>query len=165
MRVALNRMEEQLALPLDLSEWFDRPALLQWVIEVIDSLDWNNPDLTAYLAAHPGYHPKMMLSLVTYAYAIGVYEAEEVAELCFKDEGAKSLCGKHEPTAKGVTRFRRENKGLLKWTLVELFKRALQTRFGWEEAVLPAGLRRHLVDSAVARLDIARTMIRGTEEP
>ena len=58
-----------------------------------------------------------------------------------------------------VRGFRRDCRGLLKWALVQLFKRALRARLG--DFMLPAGLKRRLVDAAVMRLDLARQMDRG----
>jgi hypothetical protein len=44
---------------------------------------------------------------------------------------------------------------------VELFKRVLREKFELGDTLLPAGLRRYLVDAATARLDVARDIDRA----
>ena len=66
--------------------------------------------------------------------------------------------------SKTIARFRRDNRGLVKWCLVHLFRRALRAKFGLGETPLPAGLKKYLVDAAIMRIDIARHMDRGSRE-
>jgi hypothetical protein len=152
----------ELAMPWDLTEWFDPAALRQWITDEIESLDWANPELIEYLRSNPAYHPKMLLCLLSYAYATGAYDSEEIVRRCEKDVPFREICGSHAPASgHALSRFRRENRGLLKWCLVQLFKHAIKARL--YESHLPAGLKRRLLDVAVTRLDLARQMDRGAE--
>ncbi|HEY2952514.1 MAG TPA: transposase [Verrucomicrobiae bacterium] len=156
------KVSDELAMPWDLTEWFDPVVLRQWITEEIESLDWNNPELIDYLRSNPAFQPKMLLCLLAYAYATGLFDSEEIVRRCEKDETLRSICGSHVPASgHALIRFRRENRGLLKWSLVQLFKRAIRARLG--EFHLPAGLKRRLLDVAVTRLDMARQMDRGGE--
>ena len=153
---------DELAVPWDLTEWFDAVVLRQWICGTVETLNWSNPELVEYLRTHPAYRPRMLLCLLAYAYATGVYDSEEIVRRCEHDPGFREICGSHPPVdASSLSRFRRENRGLLKWCLVQLFKRAIKARLG--DIFLPAGLKRRLLDAAVARLDFARQMDRGGE--
>jgi len=78
------------------------------------------------------------------------------------EESFRSICSRQAPSSdKALIRFRRENRGLLKWSLTQLFKRALKARLG--ELRLPAGLKGRLLDAAVTRLGMARQMDRGSD--
>src|SRR5437667_103484 len=117
---------EEVALPWDLTEQFSPAVVRQWIVEEVETLDWSNPEVREYLRLHPAYQPKMLLCLLTFAYATGVYESEEIVRRCDKDENYRAIAGEHAPgSAKALVRFRRENRGLLKWCLVQLFKRAV----------------------------------------
>ena len=152
----------ELAMPWDLTEWCDPVVLCQWITEEIESLDWTNQELIDYLRSNPAYQPKMLLCLLAYAYATGIFDSEEIVRRCERDEALRSICGCHAPASgHALVRFRRENRGLLKWSLVQLFKRAIRARLG--EFHIPAGLKRRLLDVAVTRLDMARQMDRGGE--
>jgi hypothetical protein len=151
---------EQLALPWDLREWFAPAVLCQWIVEEVDSLDWSNPELIEHLRTRPGYEPKPLFSLMVYAYATAAFESDEIQRRFIAQEEYRSIGGPHARwDARSFTRFRRENRGLLKWALVQVFKRAIRAKRG--DILLPAGLKRRLIGAAVTRLDLARQLDRG----
>lgn len=160
--VKSSTREGELLIPLNLTEWVDGTSLRRWIAEVVETLDWSDPKVESILRAHPTYQPKMLLTLLTYAYATAVYESDEVVQHCDSDETFRLISGGRPPeTAGAVKRFRRENRGLLKWCLVQVFKRAIRSKEG--DILLPAGLKRQLVDAAAMRLNVARHMDRGAE--
>ena len=151
------------AFPWDISEWLEKPRLLAGVAEDIRGLDWNNPELVAFLRANPSLQLRLLLVLVTYAYAIGICESEEVVELYYRDNLLKSMFPKPPPSPAAVTRFRRENRGLLKWSIGQSLKRVVRNHFELGEAPLPAGLKKALLDSAGARVDVGRHLDRSVQ--
>ena len=156
------RQRNELALPWDLGDWVDPARLLEWVVTEVDRLDWTNPTLLDFQEKNPGYRPRMMLCLLTWAYAAGLFDSEEISQACFRQGYLLAFCENRPPTASAVARFRRENRGLLKWSLVQLFKRVLKHRFRLPDSFWPAGINLYLSDSAVQRLDLARQMDRGS---
>src|SRR5437899_773876 len=110
---------EKLEIPLDLSEWCQRETLVAWIKEELEGLDWANPELIAYLSAHPSYQPKAWLSLLTLGYVTGNFESEEIVRCCYADEAFRSLCSGAFPSPPELGRFRRDNRGLLKSLLAE----------------------------------------------
>ena len=153
---------EDLALPWDLKNWFEAPVLRQWVIDEIQTLNWNNPEVIEYLSQRPGFQPKAALCLLTYAYATGIFESEEIDRKSHVDPEYVAIVGADwKGESRQLRRFRRDCRGLLKWALVQVFKQALRARLG--EFMLPAGLKRRLVDAAVMRLDLAHQMDRSQD--
>jgi len=158
-----NEQPEKFSLPWDLTDWLDKPRLLSGILEEIDSLDWTNQGLVEFLRANPAFRPRFLLLLVTYAYVMGVCESEEVAELCYQDEELKRRFPGLVPSATAITRFRRENRGLLKWSVAQTFKRALREHFQLGDTTLPAGLRRIMTDAAQMRIDVGRHLDRSVQ--
>jgi hypothetical protein len=153
-----------LQLPWDLSQWAEVPQIRSWAEDVVGALDWNNPELSEWLRTHPDVQPKEMLSVLTLAYGLGIYDMEELENACYSNPDFQRLCGKgSKPGASQLNRFRRENRGLLKHCLFEVFKRAFKARFDLGDTFIPPGIRKHLLESSVARLDIARQMGRGND--
>jgi hypothetical protein len=146
----------ELKIPLDLSEWCAKQTLLAWIEEELQTLDWSNPELVAYLRLHPAYQPRMLLSVLTLAYATSVFESDEIVRLCYEDDTFRGLFSGPTPSPAELGRFRRENRGLLKHLLTQTFRRAVRQKFELGEALLPAGLRQFLTEIATVRLDIAR---------
>jgi transposase len=148
--------------PLNLAEWIDEALLREWITEAVESLDWSDPRVVAILRDHPAYRPKVMLVLLTYAYATTVFEAEEILRRCESNEVFQQISqGRPPGSGTAISRFRRENRGLLKWSLVQVFKRAIRHRTG--EVLFPPRLKRQLADAAVMRLNVARQMDSGAE--
>jgi hypothetical protein len=154
---------ERFVIPWDLSEWVDKPTLLRRIVEDVDSLDWGNPAVAEYLQQRPEFQPKMMLQLLTYAYAVGVLDASEVEALFFGDKTFAALGWARPPKVKVIGRFRRENRGLLKWSLLQALNRIVREKYSLGTRLLP-GLQRFLLDNAVQRLDLARQVDQSAAE-
>ncbi len=154
---------DQLGLPWDLTEWVSAEDLLRWIDEDVATLDWNNPTLVAFLQAHPDFKPKAMLRLLTFAYATGFYSSEDIVQNSYRDKNFFSICEDGVPRSKEIIAFRRENRALLKWFLVQLFKRALRVKFNLGDFLVPPGLKQRLAEAAVTRVDIARHLDRGEQ--
>lgn len=159
--VTINRAQaleedDRLLFPLDLSEWMPTERILEIITALIEELNWHNPELVKYLRAHPKYRPKMLLRLLCFAYTTGTVAAEEIESNCFTDPFLRCICENDPPESKEISRFRRNNRGLLKWVLAQLLKEVLRQKFALREKVFPAGLRQFLFEAAVERLDLAR---------
>jgi Transposase domain (DUF772) len=163
-KASMMKATPELGLPWDLSEWAEVMHLCSWVEESVGGLDWKNPELAVWQRAHPDVQPRILLSVLTLAFALGMYDAEEIENACYNQPAFQNLCGKFPPPrAAQLSRFRRENRGLLKYCLFELFKRAFRARFETVGSLIPAGIRKHLSEASVARLDIARQMGRVSD--
>jgi transposase len=159
-----EQREDRLTLPHDLSEWVEKETLLEWTVGQIEILNWENPQLVKYLETHPQYRPKTLLRLLSFCYATGVFAAEDIEANCFSDVFCRFICESDPPLAREISRFRRENRGLLKWLLAELLKQVLKKKFNLGNTLFPAGLRRFVENVALERLDLARHLDRAGHE-
>ena len=162
MRTATRqRSDERLAVPWNIAEWVDTQTVRAWVEEEIATLDWTSPGLLAFLRENPNLRARVLLTVLGYAYCTGVYDSEEVSGLCATEPALRAICEDNLPSTRMLERFRRENRGILKWVLVQILKRGLRTRYNLNTSMLPAGLKQYLVDLATERLDVARHMDRA----
>lgn len=152
--------EAQFQIPWDITEWIDRATLLDGIEADIGSLDWNNALLKEFLRANPAFRPRLLLVLMTYSYSMGICESEEILGLYYKDTRLQQLFPEPPLSANVITRFRRENRGLLRWAVNQVMKRALRIHLSLGEAPIPAGLKRALLDAAGARIDVGRQLDR-----
>lgn len=155
--------EAELSIPLDLSQWVPCSQLGEWIKEDVGALNWNNPELLAALRRQPEYEPRPLLQTLVLGYATGVFGAEEIERHCATNPDFRAVRPKFSPRPVELKQFRRENLGLLKWCLVKVITRALTSQFieRDEIEVLPPGLRRHVVENATERMDLARHMDRS----
>jgi hypothetical protein len=92
-----------------------------------------------------------------------VLETEEIIAALKSIPAFKDLWKEPLPRAKEMERFRRENRGLLKWALVQILRRALQSKWQLADIRLLSGVRTALVEAAGERLDLARHMDRAAQ--
>lgn len=158
-------MEEELSIPLDLGLWVPVSQLREWIMSDVATLDWTNEGLLELLRQHPDFEPKALMNVMTLGYATGIFAAEEIARHCSEDPAFRGVRPRLPPIASEMKKFRRANRGLLKWCLAQVITRALKTQFieGDSIQVFPPGLRRYIVENAVERLDLARHMDRSGE--
>lgn len=149
------------SIPWDLGEWEKRELVRDWVVEEIERLEWDEPEVRRYIQAHPRAHPKMMLRVLTYAYLTGLFESEEIALACRQDTPLRALSGNSELTTFSIARFRRQNRPVLKWTLMRVMRRAIAAGLGCQPERMPVTFRRSVEASALERLNFARHLDQG----
>ena len=157
--------KEDLSMPLDLSEWVPASQLQEWIMSDVATLDWTNEELLELLRQYPDFEPKALLNTMTLGYVTGIFGAEEIARRCSEDLAFRGVRPKLPPIAAEMKKFRKENRSVLKWCLVNVITRALKSQFIEGDRIdrLPPGLRRYVVENAVERLDLARHMDRSGE--
>ena len=91
--------DQSLLLPPDLRDWLDEDHLAWFVIEAIEELD-----LELFYAAYradghgrAAHDPKMMLTLLAYAYCVG--------ERCREDVAFRVVCANRSPTTRRSPAF------------------------------------------------------------
>src|SRR5262245_28004061 len=160
----LEENPDRLALPWDLREWLGEFTILGWIEEDIERLEWDDAQLVGFLRAHPAFRPRSLLCLLTYAYATGTFGSDDVTNGCYEDPMLRAICGLATPTRRELNAFRRENRGLLKKLLNQLFSRAMREKLQLADQRLPAGLKKRLEEAASTRIDLARHMDRAASD-
>jgi len=100
--------EQSLLLPPDLRDWLDEDHLAWFVIEAIDELDLE-PFYAAYRADGHGraaHDPKMMLTLIAYAYCVGERSSRGIERRCREDVAFRVICANQAPDHATIARFR-----------------------------------------------------------
>jgi transposase len=100
--------DQSLLLPPDLRDWLPEDHLAWFVIAAIDELDLE-PFYRAYRADGHGraaHDPKMMLTLITYAYCIGERSSRGIERRCREDVAFRVICANWVPDHATIARFR-----------------------------------------------------------
>src|SRR5256886_11197897 len=100
--------EQPLLLPPDLHDWLEEDHLAWFVIEAIEELD-----VDAFYASYrsdghgrAAHEPKMMLTLLTYAYAVGERSSRAIERRCREDVAFRVICANQAPDHATIARFR-----------------------------------------------------------
>ena len=101
--------EQAFLLPPDLRDWLPADDLGHFVIEAVERVD-----LGAFRVNHRGtgsaqYHPRMMLALLIYCYANGIFSSRRIERATHRDIGVRFVAANRHPDHDTIARFRREN--------------------------------------------------------
>jgi transposase len=113
--------DQPFLLPPDLRDWLPEGHLAWFILDVVDQLDLE-PFLRAYRAdghGHPAYHPKTLLGVLLYAYAVGVRSSRQIERRCQEDLAFRVLAGNQAPDHVTIARFRVRHERALAGFLVE----------------------------------------------
>ena len=102
---------QSLLLPPDVREWLPEGHLAHHVSDLVDGLD-----LTAFYVPYEGdgrrnapYAPRMMVKVLLYAYATGVFSSREIARKLEEDVAFRMLAAGNFPQHRTVCEFRRRH--------------------------------------------------------
>jgi transposase len=100
--------DQALLLPPDLRDWLPDDHLAWFVIEAIDELELE-PFYASYRADGHGaaaHEPKMMLTLLAYAYCAGERSSRGIERRCREDVAFRVICVNQVPDHATIARFR-----------------------------------------------------------
>jgi transposase len=106
---------QPLLLPQALADYLPEDDLAYFVPEVVAELD-----LAAIFApyereqrGYPPYHPQMLVGLLLYAYARGVYSSRRIAAACRYDVGFMVVTARQTPDFRTIAAFRKRHLAAL----------------------------------------------------
>jgi transposase/IS5 family transposase len=94
-------------LPPSVDEWLPEDHLARFIVEVVDSLD-----LRAMASAYGGrgsaaYHPSLLLSLLIYGYATGVFSSRRIERATYDSVAFRFIAAGSHPDHDTLATFRR----------------------------------------------------------
>jgi hypothetical protein len=149
---------EEFTVLTDLSDWVPPSRLKDWIEQEIERLNWDIPHISESSWQPLDDQPKMLLALLSFAYATRVFCLEEIAERCFSDAMFRLICEGSVPFVHELSNFRRRNRRRLERILAGVFLQAIRDKFDLEVIWLSPELVQDLSVHAKATLDLARHM-------
>jgi len=107
-------------LPPDLRTVVDERTLLRLILESIPEGDAARP---AAPATEVSLRPPMMLTLICYSYAIGLYGSTDLESMLLQDRTLRYICARQFPRWQDIRRFRRGNRARIEQTLSAVLMR------------------------------------------
>ena len=145
----------EIMLPNDLREWIEKHTLARLVLAAAQDGSVPSAHADAVADGNADFRPPILLSLLTYCYATGIYSSTDI-ELSFtQDTLVRHLCANTYPEAHRSRWFRRDNRQRIQRCLAEVFQRAWCIRCGLEESSpeVAAACSDHCLDPGVDRQD------------
>jgi transposase len=126
-------------LPPSIRDWVEEGSLVCFINDAVDDLEargWLQSFYERFRSDGLGawsYHPKMMVKIWLYAYALGVQSCRKIARLLAVDVGFRYLAANQQPNFRTIASFRQLNSlalGELFVSVLELCKEAGLVKLG-----------------------------------
>lgn len=101
-------------LPPDLREWVADNELAHLILEAVELCDLRVARCNVRGSGSEQYPPTMMLALLIYAYATGLFSSRRIERGTYESAAVRYLCANHHPDHDTIAKFRRENEGLFR---------------------------------------------------
>jgi transposase len=98
-------------LPPDLRDWVPEDDIVHFVIAAVEQMP-STPNSFAVNLRGTGskqYSPRMMLALLVYCYASGIFSSRRIERATYRDIGVRYLTGDAHPDHDTICEFRRRN--------------------------------------------------------
>lgn len=124
--------DQLLLLPPSLGDWLPEDHLAYFVSDVVTELD-----LTAILATYGGvtrgtvpYDPRMLVTILLYAYAVGIPASRQIARELEEDVAFRVLAANQRPDVRTLNDFRKQHLPALAALFVQVLKLCPAGRLG-----------------------------------
>ena len=99
--------ETRFLLPPSLDEWLPEQHLARFVVEVIDGLDLSAMVKSYRGTGSAGYHPALLLGLLVYGYATGVFSSRKLERATYDSVAFRYIAVNEHPDHDTIATFRR----------------------------------------------------------
>jgi len=135
--IPIDRDTPQL-FPPSVQEYLPEKHLARFVVDIVDQLD-----LKHLVAAYQGtgsnpYHPAMLVALLFYGYATGVFSSRKLAQATYDSVAFRFICANTNPDHRTIAEFRKRFLTELEALFVEilLIGQAKLDQFGTDDTPL-----------------------------
>ncbi len=101
--------DQAFLLPPDLRDWVPEDDLAHFVIEAVERVDMGAFKVNRRGSGSAQYHPRMMLALLIYCYANGIFSSRRIERASRRDLGVRFVAANNHPDHDTIATFRREN--------------------------------------------------------
>jgi transposase len=120
--------ETPLLLPVDLRDWVPGDDLVHFVINAVETMKLSALSVNRRGTGDEQYPPRMMLALLIYSYAVGVFGSRRIERATYRDLAVRYLTGDTHPDHATICAFRRENGPTIQEAFLEVLKLAREMK-------------------------------------
>ena len=126
-------------MPPSVDEWLPERHLALFIVEVVEGLDLRGMSGSYRGSGSASYHPAVLLSLLIYGYATGVFSSRKLERATYDSVAFRFIAGNEHPDHDTIASFRQRFLKQIERLFVDVLKLA---RDGGFEAGY-GGARRH----------------------
>jgi len=118
-----------LFLPPNMRDWVPAGHLAHFILDSVEGMDLRQVRVNERGSGCPQYPPRMLLALLLYCYATGVFSSRRIQRAGLDSVPVRMICGGTHPDHDTICTFRRENLALLQESFVRVLELAQELKF------------------------------------
>ncbi len=107
--IPFNR-DQAFLLPPDLRAWLPEDDLAHFVVAAAERVSVGTFEVPNRTGGKPQYHPRLMLALLVYSYANGIFSSRRIERATYRDIAVRFVAANLHPDHDTIAVFRRSNK-------------------------------------------------------
>jgi transposase len=119
--------DQPFLLPPDLKEWLPEDDLAHFLVAAAERVRLGAFRTNRQAGGKPQYHPRLMLALLVYCYANGVFSSRRIERATYRDIGARFIAANTHPDHDTIATFRRTNKAAFEAAFLDVLLLARET--------------------------------------
>jgi transposase len=102
--------DQPFLLPPDLKDWLPQDDIAHFIVAAVERVRLGEFRTNPQAGGKPQYHPRLMLALLVYSYANGVFSSRRIERATYRDIGARFIAANTHPDHDTIAAFRRVNR-------------------------------------------------------
>jgi transposase len=119
--------DQPFLLPPDLKDWLPEDDLAHFIVAAAERVWLGAFQTNPQAGGKPQYHPRLMLALLVYCYANGVFSSRRIERATYRDIGARFIAAHTHPDHDTIATFRRTNKAAFEAAFLDVLLLARET--------------------------------------
>jgi transposase len=111
--------DQPFLLPPDLKDWLPEDDLAHFIVAAAERVRLGAFRTNRQAGGKPPYHPRLMLALLVYCYANGVFSSRRIERATYRDIGARFIAANTHPDHDTIATFRPTNKAAFEAAFLE----------------------------------------------
>jgi len=100
---------QRMLLPPDLKDWVADDDLAHFIVEAVERVDMRAFHVSRTGSGKAQYHPRMMLGLLVYCYASGIFSSRKIEQSSYRNVSVRFIAANSHPDHDTIAKFRRDN--------------------------------------------------------
>jgi transposase len=118
--------DQAFLLPPDMKDWLPDDDLAHFVIAAAERVSMSAFKINDRNSGKPQYYPPMMLALLVYAYANGLFSSRRIERATYRDLGFRFVTANTHPDHDTIAVFRRQNRAAFEAAFLDILLMARQ---------------------------------------
>jgi transposase len=119
--------DQAFLLPPDLKEWVPEDDIAHFVVAAVERVRLGEFHSNPQAGGKPQYHPRLMLALLVYSYANGIFSSRRIERASYRDIGVRFVAANTHPDHDTIAAFRRANKAAFEAAFLQVLLLARET--------------------------------------